>query len=104
MKPIKYGIKFFLREAKSGYVVDCIIYLGVTSTLQDIVFNLLGRHLQKGYHIFMDFYNSMDLAEGLALYGEITAKPLGAERVNYSEQYFTDHRAVAIVCKCKIQE
>ena len=67
MKPIKYGIKFyFLSDAKSGYVLDRIVYRGVTSTLRDIVFNLLGRHLQKGYHIFMDdFHNSVDLAKEL---------------------------------------
>ena len=29
MKPIKYGIKFyFLCEARTGYVLDCIIYRG----------------------------------------------------------------------------
>ena len=55
MKPIKYGIKFyFLCEAKTGYVLGCIIYRGVTSTLHDIVFNLLGHHLGHGYHVFMD--------------------------------------------------
>ena len=49
-KLIKYGIKFyFLCEAKTGYILDCIIYRGVTSTLRDIVFRLLGCHLQKGY-------------------------------------------------------
>ena len=54
MKPIKYGIKFyFLCEAKTGYVLDCIIYRGVTSTLCDIVFNLLGRHFRQGYHVFI---------------------------------------------------
>ena len=38
MKPIKYGIKFyFLCEAKTRYVLDCLIYQGVTSTLRDIV-------------------------------------------------------------------
>ena len=57
MKPKKYGIEFyFLCEAKTGYVLDCIIYRGVTSTLRDIVFNLLGCHLGQGYHVFMDNY------------------------------------------------
>ena len=67
MKPIKYGIKsYFLCEAKTGYVLDCIIYRGVTSTLHDIVFNLLGRHLGQGYHVFMDnYYTSVPLAEEL---------------------------------------
>ena len=67
MQPIKYGIKFFfVCEAKTGYVLDCIIYRGVTSTLRDIVFNLLGRHLRYGYHIFMDnYYTSVALAEEL---------------------------------------
>ena len=66
-KPIKYGIKsYFLCEVKIGYVLDCIIYREVTSNLRNIVFNLLGRHLQKGYHVFMDnFYNSVHLAEEL---------------------------------------
>ena len=67
MKPIKYGIKFhFLCEVKTGYVLDCIIYQGVTSTLRDIVFNLLGRHLGQGYHVFMkNYYTSVSLAEEL---------------------------------------
>ena len=67
MKPIKYGIKFyFLCEAKTGYVLDCIIFRGVTSTLRDIVFNLLGHHLGQGYHVFMDnYYTSVSLAEEL---------------------------------------
>ena len=67
MKTIKYGIKFyFLCKAKTGYVLDCIIYRGVNSTLHGIVFNLLGRHLGQGYHVFMDnFYNSVKLAEEL---------------------------------------
>ena len=67
MKPTKYGIKFyFLCEAKTGYVLDCIIYRGVSSTLRDIVFTLMGQHLGKGYHLFMDnFYNSVSLAEEL---------------------------------------
>ena len=67
MKPIKYGIKFyFLCETRTGYVLDCIIYRWVTSTLRDIVFNLLGRHLGKGYQVFMDnYYNSVSLAEEL---------------------------------------
>ena len=67
MKSIKYGIKFyFLFEAKTGYVLDCIIYRGVTSTLHDIVFNLLGRHSGHGYHVFMDnYYTSVSLAEEL---------------------------------------
>ena len=69
-KPIKYGIKFyFLCEAKSGYVLDCIVCGGVTSTLQDIVFMLLSNHFQKGYHIFMDnFYNSVSVALAEELY------------------------------------
>ena len=67
MKPIKYGIKFhFLCEAKTGNVLDCIIYQGVSSTLRDIVFNMLGCHLGHGYHVFMDnFYNSVNLVEEL---------------------------------------
>ena len=66
-KPIKYGIKFyFLHEVKSGYVLDRIIYRGVTSPLRDIVFRLLGNHLQKGYHVFMDnLYNLVALAKEL---------------------------------------
>ena len=66
-KPIKYGTKFyFLGEVKTGYVSDCIIYRGVTSTLRDIVFTLLGQHLGKGYHLFIDdFSNSVNLAEEL---------------------------------------
>ena len=66
-KPIKYGVKFyFLCESKTGYVLNFIIYRGVASTMRDIVFNLLDRHLQKGHHIFMDnYYNSVDLAEEL---------------------------------------
>ena len=67
MKPIKYGLKFyFLCEAKTGYVLDCIIYRGVTSALRDIVLNLLGHHLGQGYHVFMDnYYSSVSLAEEL---------------------------------------
>ena len=67
MKPIKYGIKFyFFCEAKTEYVLNCITYWGVSSTSRDIVFSLLDRHLQKGYHVFMDnFYNSICLAEEL---------------------------------------
>ena len=67
LKPIKYGIKFyFLCKAKTGYVLDCIIYRGVMLTLRNIVFNLLGRHLGHGYHVFMDnYYTSVALAEEL---------------------------------------
>ena len=52
LKPTKYGIKFyFLCEAKTSYVLDCIIYRGVTSILRDTIFRLLGDHLSKGYHV-----------------------------------------------------
>ena len=67
MKPDKYGIKFyFLCEAESGYVLDFMIYHGVGKTLREIVMGLLGRHLHKGYHVFMDnYYNSVSLTEEL---------------------------------------
>ena len=69
MKPVKYGIKFyFLCESATGYVLDFMIYRGVTSTLKDIVFTLMEQHLNKGHHLFMDnYYNSVDISE--ALYG-----------------------------------
>ena len=67
LKPIKYGLKFyFFVRSKIKCILDCIIYRGVTSTLRDIVFTLLGRHLGHGYHVFMDNYcNSVSLAEEL---------------------------------------
>ena len=67
MKPAKYGLKFyFLCESQSGYVLDFIMYRGVYSSLRDIVFSLLERHLGKGYHVFMDnYYNSVALCNEL---------------------------------------
>ncbi|XP_066938893.1 piggyBac transposable element-derived protein 4-like [Macrobrachium rosenbergii] len=66
-KPIRYGMKFFfLCESKSGYVLDFSIYRGISSSLRDTVFQLMGQHLDKGYHIYMDnYYNSVEIAEEL---------------------------------------
>ena len=67
MKPIKYGIKFyFLCEAESGYVLDFNVYRGVSSSLRDIVFNLMEPHLYKGHHLFMDnYYNQVSTCDEL---------------------------------------
>ena len=66
-KPCKYGLKFyFLCESKSGFVLDFEIYHGVSDSLQNLVTRLLGRHLGKGYHVFMDnYYNSIQLTDHL---------------------------------------
>ena len=66
-KPDKYGIKLYiLCESASGYVFDFSIYRGVSLTLRDTVFGLIGRLVNKGYHVFMDnFYNSVALSEEL---------------------------------------
>ena len=48
----------------SGYVVDFTMYSGMTSSLHDTVFGLVGRFVGQGYHIFMDnYYNSVQLAQ-----------------------------------------
>ena len=66
-KPSKYGVKLYMIcEAKTGYVLDFITYEGVSRSLRDIVFELLGAFLSKGYHVFMDnYYNSVSLAQEL---------------------------------------
>ncbi|XP_068240955.1 piggyBac transposable element-derived protein 4-like [Palaemon carinicauda] len=66
-KPTKYGIKFyFLCESKSGYVLSFDIYRGLYSSLQDTIFKLMGQHLDKGYHVYMDnYHNSVPLVEEL---------------------------------------
>ncbi|XP_068237096.1 piggyBac transposable element-derived protein 4-like [Palaemon carinicauda] len=70
-KPTKYGIKFyFLCESKSGYVLSFDIYRGLYSCLRDTIFKLMGQHLDKGYHVYMDnYYNSVPLAEELYSHG-----------------------------------
>ena len=67
MKPDKYGVKFyFLCEAVSGYVCNFSVYRGVSQSLHDVVFGLLGGLMGKGYHVYMDnFYNSVTLAKEL---------------------------------------
>ena len=70
-KTVKYGLKFyFLCESQTGYVLDFIIYRGVSSSLRDLVFSLLRPYLNQGYHVFMDnYYNSVALAEELYAHG-----------------------------------
>ena len=66
-KPTKYGIKIYmLCEAKTGYVLDYIVYRGESHTLKEIVNTLLERFYFKGYRVYMDnFYNSVSLSEEL---------------------------------------
>ena len=62
-KPKKYGVKFFVTESSTSYVLDFSIYSGVYSTLRDTVFGLVDRFRNQGYHLFMDnYYNSVSLA------------------------------------------
>ena len=68
-KPTKWGIKaFLLTDAANGYLLNCLMYTGAqTLDLADtafqtlpqpaqIVMNLMGQYLHKGYHIFTDRY------------------------------------------------
>ena len=65
-KTKKYGIKFFLTESTTGYVIDFSVYTGVFSTLRDTVYGLVERLRGQGYHLFMDnYYNSVSLAQKL---------------------------------------
>ena len=67
MKPDKYGVKFYyLCEAVSGYVYSFSVYRGISQSLHDTVFGLLGGLMGQGYHVYMDnYYNSVDLARDL---------------------------------------
>ena len=59
-----------LCEAQIGYAIDFIIYSGVPLLFWEIVFTLLQRYLNKGYHIFMhNFYNSIALTKELYNHG-----------------------------------
>ena len=66
-KPKKYGIKFyFLAESTSGIILDFSVYTGEHQSLHDIVYGLVGRFKDQGYHLFMDnYYNSVSLAQQL---------------------------------------
>ena len=70
-KHSKYGIQFYmLCEAKTGYVLDFIVYRGQGNKLKQTVKTLLKRYFHKGYRVFMDnFYNSVDLTEELYALG-----------------------------------
>ena len=66
-KPNKYGIKFYMIcEAKTGYVLDWITYVGDSKPLSVTVYELVGRFFGKGYRLWMDnFYNSPELTDSL---------------------------------------
>ena len=66
-KPTKYGIKsYILCDSRTGYCHAMQPYCGNSSTLKEIVTNLLGDLLDKGYTLYMDnFYNSVELSSEL---------------------------------------
>ena len=67
LKPTKYGVKIYLLcEAKTGYVLDLLIYQGKKNTLRQIVWTLMQRYFNKGYCLYMDnYYNTVDIADQL---------------------------------------
>ena len=66
-KPTRYGIKsYILCDSRTGYCHAMQPYVGIGSTVGEIVNNLLGDLLDSGYTLYMDnFYNSVELSSEL---------------------------------------
>ena len=68
-KPTKYGIKsYILCDSRTGYCHALQPYCGTSSRIEEIVKNLLGDLLDRGYTLYMDnFYNSVELTGELLM-------------------------------------